>query len=33
MHDRVPYFIPPPWIDPDQVPRRGGKVVIPMIGG
>ncbi|MBK4346261.1 HNH endonuclease signature motif containing protein [Lacisediminihabitans changchengi] len=27
MRDRVPYFIPPPWIDPDQTPRRGGKVV------
>jgi len=26
MRDRVPYFIPPPWCDPDQIPRRGGKV-------
>jgi hypothetical protein len=20
--DRLPEFIPPPWIDPDQAPRR-----------
>jgi len=26
VRDRVPYFIPPPWCDPDQVPRRGGNV-------
>jgi len=26
VRDRVPYFIPPPWCDPDQIPRRGGKV-------
>ncbi|MBK4346184.1 HNH endonuclease signature motif containing protein [Lacisediminihabitans changchengi] len=30
MRERVPYFVPPPWIDTDRVPRRGGKVVIPM---
>ncbi|MBK4347230.1 HNH endonuclease signature motif containing protein [Lacisediminihabitans changchengi] len=30
LRERVPYFIPPPWIDPDQTPRRGGKVVIAM---
>ena len=22
VRDRVPYFIPPPWCDPDQVPKR-----------
>ncbi|MBK4346014.1 HNH endonuclease signature motif containing protein [Lacisediminihabitans changchengi] len=26
LRDQVPYFIPPPWIDPDREPRRGGKV-------
>jgi len=26
VRDWVPYFIPPPWCDPDQVPRRGGNV-------
>jgi len=26
VRDRVSYFIPPPWCDPDQAPRRGGKV-------
>jgi hypothetical protein len=25
----IPYFIPPPWIDPDQVPRRGGRERLP----
>ena len=25
MREHVPYFVPPPWIDPDQVPRRGGR--------
>jgi len=30
MRDHIPYFIPPPWCDPDQVPRRGGKVVTVM---
>jgi hypothetical protein len=24
----VPYFIPPPWVDPGRAPRRGGKVVL-----
>jgi len=23
LRDHIPYFIPPPWCDPDQVPRRG----------
>jgi hypothetical protein len=27
MRDHVPYFIPPPWTDPDQVPRRGGRAL------
>jgi len=26
VRDHIPYFIPPPWCDPDQVPRRGGNV-------
>jgi len=26
MRDHIPYFIPPPWVDPDRVPRRGGTV-------
>ncbi|MBK4346919.1 HNH endonuclease signature motif containing protein [Lacisediminihabitans changchengi] len=30
MREQVPYFIPPPWIDPDQTPRQGGIVVIAM---
>ncbi len=24
----VPYFIPPPWVDPGRTPRRGGKVLL-----
>jgi len=24
----VPYFIPPPWINPGRTPRRGGKVTL-----
>jgi len=28
MRDHVPYFIPPPWNDPDRTPRRGGTVVL-----
>jgi len=28
VRDRVPYFIPPPWNDPDRTPRRGGTVVL-----
>jgi len=24
VRDHIPYFIPPPWCDPDQIPRRGG---------
>jgi len=28
MRDHVPYFIPPPWCDPDQVPRRGGNALV-----
>jgi hypothetical protein len=30
FRNKIPYFIPPPWIDPDRAPRRGGKVAIPM---
>jgi len=25
MRDHIPSFIPPPWADPDRVPRRGGR--------
>jgi len=30
VRNRVPYFIPPPWCDPDQIPRRGGTVATVM---
>jgi len=33
VRDRVPYFIPPPWCDPDRTPRRGGAVVVDVTGG
>jgi len=33
VRDRVPYFIPPPWCDPDRTPRRGGTVVVDVTGG
>jgi len=33
MRDRVPYFIPPPWCDPDRTPRRGGKAVVDVTSG
>lgn len=26
LREQVPYFIPPPWIDPARTPRRGGRV-------
>jgi hypothetical protein len=29
IHDHVPYFIPPPWIDPHQRPRQGGRIRVP----
>jgi len=25
MRDHIPYFIPPPWVDPDRMPRKGGR--------
>jgi len=28
VRDHIPYFIPPPWCDPDQVPRRGRRAVL-----
>jgi len=28
IRDHIPYFIPPPWNDPDRTPRRGGTVVL-----
>jgi len=28
VRDRVPYFIPPPWVDTDQAPRRGGNALV-----
>jgi len=33
VRDHIPYFIPPPWCDPDRTPRRGGKVVVDVTGG
>jgi len=33
MEDRVPHFIPPPWCDPDQVPRRGGQRMVDLAAG
>ncbi len=29
LHAGVPYFIPPPWIDPHQRPRQGGRIHLP----
>jgi hypothetical protein len=29
MRGGIPYFLPPPWIDPDQIPRRGGRERLP----
>jgi len=26
IRDRIPYFIPPPWVDPDRRARRGGRI-------
>lgn len=26
IRDHVPYVIPPPWVDPNRTPRRGGRV-------
>ena len=26
VRNQVPYFIPPPWVDPDMRPRRGGRI-------
>ena len=28
FQDGVPYFIPPPWVDPGRTPRRGGKMTL-----
>jgi hypothetical protein len=25
VRNGIPYFLPPPWIDPDRTPRRGGR--------
>jgi len=30
IRNQVPYFIPPPWSDPDRTPRRGGRVAVLM---
>jgi hypothetical protein len=26
--DRIPYFIPPPWVDSTRLPRRAGRPAI-----
>ena len=26
IRDGIPYFIPPPWVDPDRRARRGGRI-------
>ncbi len=28
FHHGVPYFIPPPWVDPSRTPRQGGKLTL-----
>jgi len=33
MRDHIPYFVPPPWADPDRTPRRGGKMAVEFLGG
>ncbi|CAA9274041.1 MAG: hypothetical protein AVDCRST_MAG54-3172 [uncultured Actinomycetospora sp.] len=30
MIDGLPWFTPPPWIDPDQRPRPGGRPRVPL---
>ncbi|MFC0681797.1 DUF222 domain-containing protein [Lysobacter korlensis] len=32
MRSGVPYFLPPPWIDPERRPRRGGRERLPERG-
>jgi hypothetical protein len=29
MIDGLPWFTPPPWIDPDRRPRLGGRPRVP----
>ena len=29
IRNGIPWFIPPPWVDPDQKPRRGGRERLP----
>jgi len=33
IRDHIPYFIPPPWCDPDRTPRRGGKRMVDLASG
>jgi len=33
VRDHIPYFIPPPWCDPDRTPRRGGKRMVDLASG
>jgi hypothetical protein len=32
VRDNVPYFIPPPHVDPHQRPRPGGRMRLPDAG-
>jgi len=33
VRNHIPYFIPPPWSDPDRLPRRGGAQLIDLPAG
>jgi len=33
MRDHIAYFIPPPWADPNRIPRREGRQAIPDLKG
>jgi hypothetical protein len=31
IRDGIPYFIPPPWVDPDRRARRGGRIELSRV--
>ena len=33
MRDHVPFFVPPPWVDPDRIPRRAGRRICVRAAG